>query len=280
VSRTFTIGIVPVCFLAGCAGCLGLGDAPDDDARPSNGGQYDPHVIDDDASGAVDGHEAGGSSPDVRSEDTTTQTDSHDSSFETGDSESEMGAVAVCGNGVIEPGEACDDSNTDPGDYCALDCGAETGRCGDGILQSNESCDDGAIATGCDSLRDGGDGACVAAGTCSVGYISAGVDCVPEVATYHVHIHVANDCSMMVDPVEMTVPKGQKARFEWHNHSRDYPVTVWQSYIGGYTDLPPGQTWFEIFEWCANVNPYTGYSDISTVEVCPEHRFYIHCQGQ
>ena len=84
----------------------------------------------------------------------------------------------------------------------------------------------------------------------------------------------------MVDPPEFTVPKGQKVRFSWHNHSADYPVDVWQSYIGGYTDLPQGATWDEQFEWCANVNPYTGYSDISTVEVCPSHRFHIYCNGQ
>lgn len=33
-------------------------------------------------------------------------------------------APATCGNGVVEPGETCDDSNTTPGDGCEADCEA------------------------------------------------------------------------------------------------------------------------------------------------------------
>ena len=66
--------------------------------------------------------------------------------------------AAVCGDGVIDPGEACDDSNMMGGDGCALDCKAieanfvcptpgakcvSTMICGDGILQGTEQCDDG-----------------------------------------------------------------------------------------------------------------------------------------
>ena len=64
----------------------------------------------------------------------------------------------VCGDGFIDPGEACDDSNTMGGDGCSLDCKAieanfvcptpgakcvSTMICGDGILQGTEQCDDG-----------------------------------------------------------------------------------------------------------------------------------------
>ena len=63
----------------------------------------------------------------------------------------------VCGDGFIDPGEACDDSNIAGGDGCALDCKAieanyvcptpgalcvSTMICGDGILQGTEQCDD------------------------------------------------------------------------------------------------------------------------------------------
>ena len=34
----------------------------------------------------------------------------------------EVGNIALCGNGVIDPGEACDDMNTMPGDGCSAIC--------------------------------------------------------------------------------------------------------------------------------------------------------------
>ncbi len=48
---------------------------------------------------------------------------------------------AECGNQDPEEGEACDDGNTEDGDYCSADCQTVTGRCGDGIHQDNEVCD-------------------------------------------------------------------------------------------------------------------------------------------
>ncbi|HEY4179455.1 MAG TPA: DUF4215 domain-containing protein [Kofleriaceae bacterium] len=64
---------------------------------------------------------------------------------------------AVCGNGVLETGEACDDMNTDSGDGCKGDCSAvEEGHacgnpgdpcvvthvCGNGLVEDLEGCDD------------------------------------------------------------------------------------------------------------------------------------------
>ncbi len=49
----------------------------------------------------------------------------------------------VCGDGTKDPGEACDDGNTNDGDYCSADCSKQTGKCGDGKVQDNEACDDG-----------------------------------------------------------------------------------------------------------------------------------------
>jgi len=61
-----------------------------------------------------------------------------------------------CGNGKQDPGEECDDSNTDDGDGCTRLCQIESGwtcpdwgqkckppKCGDGVLASSEMCDDG-----------------------------------------------------------------------------------------------------------------------------------------
>lgn len=48
---------------------------------------------------------------------------------------------AMCGNKIVEDGEACDDGNTVDADGCTNVC--QYGRCGDGILGAGESCDDG-----------------------------------------------------------------------------------------------------------------------------------------
>ncbi|MBN1605604.1 MAG: DUF4215 domain-containing protein [Polyangiaceae bacterium] len=64
---------------------------------------------------------------------------------------------SVCGNSELEPGELCDDGNTDGGDGCSADCTEpETNYicltpgepckkvkvCGNGILEGDEACDD------------------------------------------------------------------------------------------------------------------------------------------
>jgi uncharacterized delta-60 repeat protein len=77
------------------------------------------------------------------------------------------GTPAACGNGVVEPGEACDDGGTLAGDGCDGACQIETGfacglapsvctaGCGDGTVGGFETCDDGNLVAG-----DGCDGAC------------------------------------------------------------------------------------------------------------------------
>ena len=59
----------------------------------------------------------------------------------------------LCGNGIIEGMEKCDDGNRIDGDYCSSICTAVTGRCGDGQVQLGENCDDhnGQNADGCSS---------------------------------------------------------------------------------------------------------------------------------
>ena len=67
-----------------------------------------------------------------------------------------------CGNGALDPGEQCDDSNKDPGDGCTPLCQIEDGwmcptpgqkcvmasACGDGILEGSEQCDDHNMTSG------------------------------------------------------------------------------------------------------------------------------------
>src|SRR5262249_3545779 len=48
----------------------------------------------------------------------------------------------LCGNGVMDLGEECDDGNEDPNDACTNTC--QAARCGDGIVEIGvEQCDDG-----------------------------------------------------------------------------------------------------------------------------------------
>jgi cysteine-rich repeat protein len=48
---------------------------------------------------------------------------------------------AVCGNGIIDPGEVCDDGNTVDCDGCKGDCSRLDDVCGDGIEECFEDCD-------------------------------------------------------------------------------------------------------------------------------------------
>lgn len=61
-------------------------------------------------------------------------------------------APPICGDGITQLGEECDDMNTVNGDGCENDC-TETPVCGDGSVQTGEECDDGDTMSGdgCDS---------------------------------------------------------------------------------------------------------------------------------
>lgn len=51
--------------------------------------------------------------------------------------------TSICGNGVVETNETCDDGNAVSGDGCSSTCQIES--CGDGVINNNgtEQCDDG-----------------------------------------------------------------------------------------------------------------------------------------
>jgi cysteine-rich repeat protein len=62
----------------------------------------------------------------------------------------------TCGNGVVQPGERCDDGNREDGDGCRGDCASEE-TCGNGVIDvaQGEQCDCGAgaemLGPGCDA---------------------------------------------------------------------------------------------------------------------------------
>ncbi|MFC1641252.1 DUF4215 domain-containing protein [Myxococcota bacterium] len=95
---------------------------------------------------------------------------------ETSEEPEDRDIEAECGNGELEPGELCDDGNTEDDDGCAEDCqtqdpdyvcltpGEECVRaalCGNGILEGKEICDDSntqdgdGCAENCRTVEDG-----------------------------------------------------------------------------------------------------------------------------
>lgn len=96
--------------------------------------------------GFVTDGEGGGGSADGDRSDATPSGGSDDA---TGDSDADADSDGqpsgpVCGNGIIEQGQQCDDgannSDTEP-DACRTNC--RLPRCGDGVVDSDEECDDG-----------------------------------------------------------------------------------------------------------------------------------------
>jgi cysteine-rich repeat protein len=73
----------------------------------------------------------------------------------------------LCGNGVRDVGEQCDDGDRDDTDGCTTACTV----CGDRTVSPGEECDDGNLANG-----DGCDANCMAGG-CGNGIVTAGESC-------------------------------------------------------------------------------------------------------
>ncbi|MHC4837767.1 MAG: DUF4215 domain-containing protein, partial [Planctomycetota bacterium] len=87
-----------------------------------------------------------------------------------------------CGNGVVDAGEECDDGNSNDFDGCSSVCASE-GECGNGLLEPGEACDDGNLEDndGCQStckLRENcGDGRVQAGEQCDDGNLAIGDGC-------------------------------------------------------------------------------------------------------
>ena len=77
----------------------------------------------------------------------------------------------LCGNGVLNVGEQCDDGNQTPGDGCSATCSSEP-RCGDGVVNGAEQCDDGNTTSG-----DGCSATCTTETRCGDGIVNGGEQC-------------------------------------------------------------------------------------------------------
>ncbi|WP_163999095.1 DUF4215 domain-containing protein [Pyxidicoccus caerfyrddinensis] len=84
-----------------------------------------------------------------------------DAGTETGTDAGTDAGTSVCGDGVRQPPETCDDRNTTSGDGCNAECTEEPGwncpqsggrcraaQCGDGIIAGDEECEDGNATAG------------------------------------------------------------------------------------------------------------------------------------
>ncbi|MCP4599393.1 MAG: DUF4215 domain-containing protein [Proteobacteria bacterium] len=139
------------------AGCGKSGSSSNDDADASSdiGSDTESETTSSDLDSDSDGDGDTDSATEVDTDsDSEVDTDS-DTEVST-DSDTEV-STDGCGNGVIEPGEVCDDGNGLPGDGCSAGCDAiEEGFaclapdescvssvvCGDGLVRGTETCDD------------------------------------------------------------------------------------------------------------------------------------------
>ena len=62
------------------------------------------------------------------------------------------GDTGLCGNGLWDAGEECDDGNIADGDECTPECHMPV--CGDGFLAAGEECDDGNTADGDNCMKE------------------------------------------------------------------------------------------------------------------------------
>jgi cysteine-rich repeat protein len=75
-----------------------------------------------------------------------------------------MALTDTCGDGVLQPGEACDDGNRRNGDGCNQSCTSDE-SCGNGFQDPSEACDDGNTLSG-----DGCSADCKSKEFCGNGY--------------------------------------------------------------------------------------------------------------
>ena len=116
--------------------------------------------------------------------------------------------MPACGDGLITPGETCDDHNTTPGDGCSTSCTIEPGylcsgapsvctRCGNGIVDTGEACDDGNASSG-----DGCNTSCQFDIGCGPGLTQVALSSTTPVAIPH------NNATGVLSPVTSTATGG------------------------------------------------------------------------
>jgi uncharacterized delta-60 repeat protein len=101
----------------------------------------------------------------------------------------QVSRAVICGDGVVDAGEQCDDGNTSNGDGCSASCAVENGWecvnapslcapvCGDGLVVGSEQCDDGNLTNGDGCDDDPAHGGNCTDTACGNGVVSPGEEC-------------------------------------------------------------------------------------------------------
>jgi cysteine-rich repeat protein len=136
----------------------------------------------------------------------------------------------TCGNGTVEPGEACDDGNTLSGDGCNAVC-SSTGHCGDGVIDAGEGCDDGNLLDGdccsatCQPEAEGqacnDASACTTGDTCTAGHCAG----------------LAGPAPAEVDDGVRVAPSGPAAVIQWNPAARATSSSILRGLV---SSLPVG----------------------------------------
>jgi serine/threonine-protein kinase len=150
-------------------------------------------------------------------------------------------ATGVCGNGVVEPGEQCDDGNRSNDDACLSTC--RFARCGDGFVRTGvEQCDGGDACSGrCLTCRDGDasfvwpeTGSCYSRHDRPLPWADAGAACGAAgghlVTFSSIHETRAVRESLFAEaraPHWIGLQRGAGRAFEWLTRETLVPVTSW-----------------------------------------------------
>jgi cysteine-rich repeat protein len=116
----------------------------------------------------------------------------------------------MCGNGILESGEACDDGNLVAGDGCDPNCNWEA-TCGNGIVEPGEDCDDGNLVSGddcsssCDDESAGGLVRFVVRTDTGHDTLVAGV---PGSIVFSVYVDAGQNLAALVWPLKYTFTNG------------------------------------------------------------------------
>ncbi|MCB9532548.1 MAG: PKD domain-containing protein [Myxococcales bacterium] len=153
---------------------------------------------------------------------------------------------AYCGDGILDPGESCDDGGITPGDGCSAECALE--QCGDGAVQPGEGCDSGAdnsdvlpdaCRTTCQPARCG-DGVIDSTDECDDGNPDDGDGC-------------SADCRVELSPVARISAAPLRAAVPFRltldgtaSSDDDGEVVGWRWHMDGATDLDGSTAAFEV----------------------------------
>ncbi len=152
---------------------------------------------------------------------------------------------AICGNGVLNTTEECDDGNTVDGDGCSATCTIEVDPagpvCGDGILDAGEACDDGNTVNG-----DGCSALCVVESStteeCGNGIIESGEQC---------------DDGNTVDGDGCD----NQCQYEEEDDDDDYDDEIVEVACGEWSDVSSRDPEFDIWVWLCDREILKGHAD-------------------